>query len=88
MHHVVGWPGWTMVFGDAKWTVWLSFSRCTPTPEHTLVAHVELEGHTYDAMKKRKNVEFPLREALVLSPGADTLWPDALSPDFIHPNTN
>lgn len=62
-HHVDAWPEWTKDFGDADRTVRLSFSRCKLTPGHTLVVHVELEGHVYDAMKDRKKVVFPSRQA-------------------------
>ncbi|PIL33595.1 hypothetical protein GSI_04218 [Ganoderma sinense ZZ0214-1] len=68
-HHITAWPDSTKDFGDAARTVKLSFSRCTLTPEHTLVVHVELEGTVYDAMRGRKNVEFPSHlEALGIHP--------------------
>nr|VWO95729.1 Alcohol dehydrogenase 1 [Ganoderma boninense] len=58
-HHVAAWPDWTKDFEDAERVVRLAFSQCTLAPDHTLVVHVELEGHIYDPMKRRKNVEFP-----------------------------
>ena len=65
-HHVMAWPNGAKDFGDTERIVRVSFSRCKLTPEHTLVVHIELEGHAYDALKQRKSVELPSREALGL----------------------
>ncbi|PIL33600.1 hypothetical protein GSI_04223 [Ganoderma sinense ZZ0214-1] len=67
-HHIKAWPSWTKEFGDADRTVRLSFSSCKLTPGLTLVVHVELEGHVYDAMKVQKNVPFPSWESLKPEP--------------------
>ena len=66
VHHIKDWRGWTKDFGDAERTIRLSFSPCKLDPERTLVVHVELEGRVYNAMKGRKNVTFPPREAVGL----------------------
>ncbi|PIL33593.1 hypothetical protein GSI_04216 [Ganoderma sinense ZZ0214-1] len=58
-HHIHAWPGRAKDFGDAERTVRLSFSRCTLTPAHTLVVHIELEGRVYNALKERKNIMLP-----------------------------
>ncbi|PIL33598.1 hypothetical protein GSI_04221 [Ganoderma sinense ZZ0214-1] len=89
VHHITAWPDWAKSFGDARRTVRLSFSRYTLAPEHTLVVHVELEGSVYDAMKKRRNVDFPSRKALGLTPEARDVGPGVLSPlsHVTHPRT-
>ena len=82
-HHIMAWANWTKDFGDDERAVRLSFSRCRLTPEHTLIVHVELAGHVYDAIKKRTNVELPSREALGL--GTDAVGPRPLSPPARRP---
>ena len=71
-HHIAAWPDWTRDFGDADRTVRLSFSRCSLTPEHTLVIHIELKGGAYDARKAQRNVTFPPREPIGIPLGLQT----------------
>ena len=63
--HVDAWPGWTKDFGDDERTVRLSLSLSTLTPAYTLVVHVQLEGHCYDALKNQRNATFPSREEIL-----------------------
>ncbi|KAM5543070.1 hypothetical protein V8D89_003454 [Ganoderma adspersum] len=77
VHHVKDWPGRTKDFGDAERTVRLSFLPFKLDPERTLVIHLELEGLVHDAMKDRKNVAFPSREAVGLGNNAVGLPPPA-----------
>ncbi|KAI1786623.1 HET-domain-containing protein [Ganoderma leucocontextum] len=70
--HVKAWPRWMKDFGDSERTVRLSFSHCKLNPEHTLVIHIELEGRVYSDMKDRRNIAFPSREDVGLTPGKNT----------------
>lgn len=62
--HIEGWPEWMKDFGDDERNVRLSFTRCKIKPDHTLVAHIELKGSVYDALKEQNGVELPSRQEL------------------------
>ncbi|KAM5543043.1 hypothetical protein V8D89_003427 [Ganoderma adspersum] len=69
--HIDAWMDHTKDFGDGERTVRLSFSRCTSTPAHTLVVHVELGGRLFDVLKDQRDVKFPSREDIALGMSTD-----------------